>query len=163
MKKKNDSLNTDSAAFKRSNMSIEENKNIVRRYQEAYNNCDFDALAELVSADVLTPNIIAGMPSGLEGAKVVHQTTLIGMPDYHTNIEDLIAEGDKVVARVTMTGTHTGNFWGIPATAEGSTSQESILCELRTEKSSSIGARREWDDRGLKQLGFKTKLEQIVE
>ena len=46
-------------------MSIEENKNIVRRYQEAYNNCDFDALAELVSADVLTPNIIAGMPSGL--------------------------------------------------------------------------------------------------
>ncbi len=41
-------------------MSIEENKNIVRRYQEAYNNCDFDALAELVSADVLTPNIIAG-------------------------------------------------------------------------------------------------------
>ena len=91
-------------------MSIEENKDIVRRYQEAYNHCNFDALAEVVAADVLTPNIIPGMPPGLEGAKAVHQTTLLGMPDYHTTIEDLIAEGDKVVARVTMAGTHTGNF-----------------------------------------------------
>lgn len=115
-------------------MSVEENKNIVRRYQEAYNNCDFDALAELVSADGATPNIIAGMPSGLEGAKVVHQTTLIGMPDYHTNIEDLIAEGDKVVARVTMTGTHTGNFWQSGPAAGGSTSQGFTLYELANGK-----------------------------
>jgi len=61
-------------------MSTEENKYIVRRYQEAYNKSDFDALAEVVAADVLTPNIIRGMPSGFEGAKAVHQTTLLGMP-----------------------------------------------------------------------------------
>jgi steroid delta-isomerase-like uncharacterized protein len=97
-------------------MSIEYNKALVRHYQEAYNTGDFAALAEIVAADVLTPNIVPGMPAGLEGAKAVHQKTLLGMPDYHTRIEDLIAEGDKVVARVTITGTHTGNFWGLPPT-----------------------------------------------
>ena len=143
-------------------MSIEENKNIVRRYQEAYNNCDFDALAELVSADVLTPNIIAGMPSGLEGAKVVHQTTLIGMPDYHTNIEDLIAKGDKVVARVTMTGTHTGNFWGIPATGKRVNLTGIYIVHIKDGK-----IVEHWGEENgmivIKQLGFKTRLEPISE
>jgi len=97
-------------------MSLEENKNIVRRYQEAYNSNDLDALDEVVAVDVLTPKIMPGMSSGLEGAKAVHRTSLLGMPDFHTTIDDLIAEGDKVVARVTMTGTHTGDFWGFPAT-----------------------------------------------
>jgi predicted ester cyclase len=32
------------------------------------------------------------------------------MPDWHTEIDELIAEGDKIVARITMTGTHTGDF-----------------------------------------------------
>ena len=95
-------------------MSIEENKHIVRRYQEAYNSNNLDALDEVVAAEVLTPKIMPGLPPGLEGAKAVHQTTLLGMPDFRTTIDDLIAEGDKVVARVTMTGTHTGDFWGMP-------------------------------------------------
>jgi steroid delta-isomerase-like uncharacterized protein len=97
-------------------MAVEENKAIVRRYQEAYNSNNLEALNDVVAADVLTPKIMPGLPPGIEGAKVVHQTTLRGMPDFHTAIDDLIAEGDKVVARVTMTGTHTGDFWGMPAT-----------------------------------------------
>jgi steroid delta-isomerase-like uncharacterized protein len=97
-------------------MSIQENKNIIRRYQEAYNNNDLDTLDEVVAVNVLTPKIMPGIPSGLEGAKAVHQRSLLGMPDFHTRIDDLIAEDDKVVARVTMTGTHTGDFWGFPAT-----------------------------------------------
>lgn len=97
-------------------MSIEENKNIIRRYQEAYNNNTLDELDEVVAVDVLTPKIMPGMPSGLDGAKAVHRRSLLGIPDFHTKIDDLIAEGEKVVARVTMTGTHTGDFWGFPAT-----------------------------------------------
>lgn len=99
-------------------MSIEENKNIVRRYQEAYKNNDLEALDEVLAVDVITPKMMPGVPSGLEGAKAVHQRSLIGMPDFHTEIDDLIAEEDKVVARVTMTGTHTGDFWGLPATGK---------------------------------------------
>ena len=99
-------------------MSIEENKKIVRRYQEIYNKNDLDALSEVLAEDLLTPKILPGMKPGLEGAKQVHATTLIGMPDWHTEINELIAEGDKVVARINMTGTHTGDFWGIPATGK---------------------------------------------
>lgn len=97
-------------------MSLEENKQIIRRYQEIYNSNNLDGLDEIMSFDVLTPKIMPDMPPGLDGAKAVHQKTLLGMPDFHTEIQDLIAEGDKVVARVLMTGTHTGNFYGIPAT-----------------------------------------------
>ena len=44
-------------------MSLEHNKTIVRRYQDAYNTGNFAALAEVVAADVLTPNIVSGLPS----------------------------------------------------------------------------------------------------
>ncbi|HXQ34982.1 MAG TPA: ester cyclase [Anaerolineales bacterium] len=97
-------------------MSIEENKRIVRRYQEIYNSNNLDALNEVVTEHVLTPRMMAGMPPGLEGAKQVHKATLLGMPDWHTEIEELIAKGDKVVARITMTGTHIGDFFGFPPT-----------------------------------------------
>jgi predicted ester cyclase len=59
-----------------------------------------------------------GIPSGIQGAKAAHQMMLTGFPDYQTAIDDLIAEDDKVVARITMSGTHTGNFMGIPATGK---------------------------------------------
>jgi len=99
-------------------MSIEENKAIVRRYQEIYNSNHLDVLTEVVSEDLQTPKILPGIPSGIEGAKVAHQIMLAGFPDYQTTIDELIAEGDKVVARITMRGTHTGSFMGIPATGK---------------------------------------------
>jgi steroid delta-isomerase-like uncharacterized protein len=99
-------------------MSTEENKAIVRRYQEIYNSNNVDALTEVVAEDLLAPRMMPGMPLGLEGAKAIHKATLLGMPDWHTEIEDLIAEGDKVAARIIMTGTHTGDFFGIPATGK---------------------------------------------
>lgn len=139
-------------------MSLAENKQIVRRYQEAYNTNQLDALSEIVAADVLTPNIIAGMPPGLEGAKVVHQTTLLGMPDYHTAIEDLIAEGDKVVARVRITGTHTGNFWGLPPT--GNRINLTGIYVVRIADGQIV---EHWGEENgmtvLRQLGFKVKVE----
>jgi predicted ester cyclase len=99
-------------------MSIEENKNIVRRYQEIYNDNDLDFLNEVLSEDLLTPNIMPGIPPGLEGAKAAHRIMLAGFPDYQTIIEDIISEGDKVVARIKMTGTHTGEFMSIPPTGK---------------------------------------------
>ena len=97
-------------------MSPEENKAIVRRYQEFYNTNNLNGLEEVMVFNVRMPKIMPNMPDGLEGAKAVHEKTLIGMPDFRTEIQELIAEGDKVVARVIMTGTHTGDFYGTPAT-----------------------------------------------
>ena len=97
-------------------MSIEKNKNLVRLYQEIYNSNDLDRLTEVVSEDLLTPNIMPGIPYGLEGAKAAHRIMLTSFPDYQTIIDDMIAEGDKVAARIKMTGTHSGEFMGIPPT-----------------------------------------------
>jgi len=99
-------------------MSVEENKKIVRHYQEIYNRNDLDALSEVMSENLLTPRIMPGIPTGIEGAKAAHRIMLTGFPDYQTIIDDLFAEGDKVVARITMSGTHTGNFMGIPPTGK---------------------------------------------
>ena len=99
-------------------MALEENKTIVRRYQDIYNSNKLDNLLEVVSEDLLTPKIMPGIPSGIEGAKVAHQIMLAGFPDYQTVIDDLIAEGDKVAARITMSGTNTGSFMGIPPTGK---------------------------------------------
>jgi predicted ester cyclase len=97
-------------------MSSEENKGIVRRYQEIYNENDLEALGEVLSQDLLTPKIMPGISTGMEGAKAAHQIMLTGFPDYQTKIDDLFAEGDKVAARITMSGTQTGIFMGIPPT-----------------------------------------------
>jgi steroid delta-isomerase-like uncharacterized protein len=143
-------------------MSIKENKNIVRRYQEAYNTANYDALDEVVAADVLTPNMISTVPRGLVGAKLVHQKTLTGMPDYHTAIEDLIAEGDKVVARVRITGTHTGDFYGIPPTGKHIDLSGIYIVRIADGK-----IVEHWGEENgtevLRQLGFKIMLEPAEE
>ena len=96
-------------------MSTEQNKAIVRLYQEAYNTNNLDALLEVVAPDFVSHSLAPGLPPGLQGGNLMHQMTVAAMPDYQVTIEDLIAEGDKVVARFTMTGTHTGaEFLGLP-------------------------------------------------
>jgi steroid delta-isomerase-like uncharacterized protein len=95
-------------------MSTEENKAIVRRYQEAYNSNNFDALNEIVAPDFISHSLAPGLPPGLQGGNLMHQMTMAAMPDYQVSIDDLIAEEDKVVTRFTMTGTHTGaDFLGL--------------------------------------------------
>jgi predicted ester cyclase len=42
-----------------------------------------------------------------------------GLPDNRHEVEDVIAEGDKIVARVTLTGTHEGEFMGLPLRVGG--------------------------------------------
>jgi steroid delta-isomerase-like uncharacterized protein len=96
-------------------MSTDANKDLVRRYQEAHNTNDLDALNEIVAADLIAHSLMPGVPPGLEGGKLVHGVAVTAFPDFRADIEDLIAEGDKVVARMTFRGTHTGGeFMGIP-------------------------------------------------
>ncbi len=96
-------------------MSTEANKELVRRYQEAHNTNELDALNAIVAADLIAHNLMPGLPPGLEGGKLVHQMAVGAFPDFHATIDDLIAEGDKVAARMIFRGTHTGGeFMGIP-------------------------------------------------
>ena len=97
-------------------MSIEANKEIVRRYQEAFNRGHLEALASLVAADLVTHSQAPGLPAGLEGGKMAHRSTLAAFPDLHDEAEELVAEGDTVVQRFTITGTHRSPFLGLQPT-----------------------------------------------
>jgi predicted ester cyclase len=52
-------------------------------------------------------------------------------PDLHVTIEDLVAEGDKVVSRNTVTGTHGGEYMGLPATGRSVTYNEIFIFRFK--------------------------------
>jgi predicted ester cyclase len=96
-------------------MSIEENKEIVRRFVEAYNNQDYDLLDNLLAPDYIDHTNQVGP----EGLKQLIKMAFNAFPNYHETIEDIIAEGDKVWIRVKVnTGIHTGEFMGFAPTGK---------------------------------------------
>ena len=93
-------------------MSLEENKAIVRSWIESYNKHNLDSVDEFLAPDFID-HVHHGGP---EGVKQVFNMAFSAFPDWHESIEEMIAEGDTVWARLTYTGTHTGEFFGLPAT-----------------------------------------------
>ena len=74
---------------------------------------------------------------------MVHQMTVTAMPDFRADIEDLIGEGDKVVARLTFRGTHTGGeFMGIPPNGNSFAFSATRSSASPLARSSSTGAKR---------------------
>lgn len=95
----------------------EANKDLVRRYQEAYNCGDLDVLDEILAPDWFTnswPRAL--MEQSVENAKVLHTMRCEGFPDLKTTTEQLLAEGDWVVQRLTERGTHKGDVLGLSPT-----------------------------------------------
>jgi len=94
----------------------EANKEIIRRYQEAYNSGDLDVLDEILAPDWVTNAWVEGVPKSVEAAKQFYAMATSVFPDLHVTTDDLIAEGDRVVIRVVGRGTHDGEFQGIRPT-----------------------------------------------
>ena len=93
-------------------MSVEENKAVARRIvEEGWANPD--TLDEIVAVDVVWR---PGEQSGLEAYKKGLGANLVGFPDVRHDLEDIIAEGDKVAVRWKFTGTHTGEWAGVSPT-----------------------------------------------
>ena len=103
-------------------MSTEENKALMRRAYEAFNNAirtgDFSPLGEVIAADIVDHNPGPGQAPGLEGVVQAFTMLRAAFSDFQITPEDVIAEGDKVVARVTIRAKHTGTFMGIPPTGK---------------------------------------------
>ena len=96
-------------------MTIEQNKALVHRYREIHNSSQLDQLDEIVASDLITHNLLPGLPPGLEGGKMAHMGGVASFPDLHVTTEDLVAEGDTVVERWTIGGSFTGSpFFGAP-------------------------------------------------
>src|ERR1700682_1223137 len=93
-------------------MSVEENKTIIRRvFAEALNQGKLELVDQLFTADFVdhsTPE----QATGPAGVRDFFSSVRSGFPDIHVSIDDIIAEGSKVVVRTTWHGTHLGRYAG---------------------------------------------------
>jgi len=96
-------------------MSAKTNKALIRRYFKAIDAGDVRILETYVSRSFVDHSPSPDQSSDLDGLRRSFLHFQTALPGYHT-VDDLIAEGDKVVARVTGYGTHEGTYRGIRAT-----------------------------------------------
>jgi steroid delta-isomerase-like uncharacterized protein len=93
------------------------NKALLRRfYEELWTKGNLEVIPELVAEDFVDHHALPGAPPGRERLAALVTTWRTAFPDMRETCEDLIAEGDKVVGRFTMSGTHSGAFMGVPPT-----------------------------------------------
>ena len=96
-------------------MSLKENKAVVQRLFEASNTRNLDILDEVIPKDMINHNPEPGNP---QDVKQTYTRFVAAFPDVQFTVEDMVAEGDKVMVRLTVRGTHQGEFVGIPPTGK---------------------------------------------
>ncbi|MFZ5922227.1 MAG: ester cyclase [Chloroflexota bacterium] len=84
--------------------------------EKGFNRKDLTAFDAFYGAGLVDHDLPPGLPEGLEGRKMLASAFFSAFPDLHVHIEDMFTEGDKLVARWSAHGTHTGELMGIPPT-----------------------------------------------
>jgi steroid delta-isomerase-like uncharacterized protein len=98
-------------------MSTAENKELVQRvYGEIINGGEVERAGELIDEDYVDHQGFPGVPPGLDGFKALVSAFRTAFPDITYTIDDIVAEGDRVVTRVHIRGTHQAEFLGVAAT-----------------------------------------------
>lgn len=111
--------------------TTEKNKQVVEKlYEQAFNKKNLDLVPELIAEDYVGAQGERG-PQGFQATFVL---LFKAFPDIHYEIEDLLAEGDKVVIRWRWQGTHSGNFREYPPTGKTITNNGMAIFQLRDYK-----------------------------
>jgi len=110
------------------------NKTAFRGIQDAVNTGDMEIISKTID-ELVAPDVLIRMPLPIEapGAQAFRQLwamLLRGLPDLRLTIEDLIAEGDKVVMRASVTGTHQGEYMGVQPTGKSISYNEIFIFRL---------------------------------
>jgi steroid delta-isomerase-like uncharacterized protein len=106
-------------------------KALYRRFHDALNTRDPELIAKAID-EVIDPDVLFHAPvpmdaTGTQALKQVWTALLRAFPDIHVAVEDMIAEGDRVVFRNTVTGTHLGEYRGLPPTGRSVTYDEIFI------------------------------------
>lgn len=112
-------------------MSTETNKAIIlRMVQQVWNEGRTDLVEEFFVEDYV--QVVVGQPpaTGLELVRLGAASAREAFPDFQLSIDELVAEGDRVAAHWTVTGTHAGDYIGIPATGKSIRHQGAIFYRL---------------------------------
>jgi predicted ester cyclase len=91
-------------------------KRFVHGYQTEHDPVVID---EVIAEDAVDHSALPGMAPGRAGVRTLHEMLFAAFDGFNATIEDQLAGGDKVVTRKTFRGTHTGEFFGVPATCRG--------------------------------------------
>ena len=114
-------------------MAIEENKDLMTRYFVELNAVKGDTTKYLDWYDkFINHKAVVHQPIGDWSSELIKQfgvDSVKNVPDLNYKIEDIVAEGDKVVVRHTLRGTHTGEFMGIAPT--GNEFSQMLTCIFR--------------------------------
>ncbi len=93
------------------------NKEVIGAFiEEVINQRRLERANDLVKEDFIELDPLPGQQQGREGLKAVLHQMQTAFPDMRWVVDEMVAEGDKVVSRFHWTGTHKDNFLGIPAT-----------------------------------------------
>lgn len=116
-------------------MPERENIVVLQRFvEEVINQGRLDAADDLVHENFVELDPLPGQRQGREGLKDVIGRMRASFPDLHWVVEDTIASGDKVVSRFKWSGTHKGDFLGIPATGRNVTVHGVVIDRLSAGK-----------------------------
>ena len=111
----------------------EENKALVKRIpEEITSQGKLELIDEIFAPDFLDHAFVPafGLSPGREGIRQFIMMLRAGFPDIDVKVQDSVAEGDKVVVRNLATGTHTGEFMGIPPTGKQATWTEIHIARI---------------------------------
>jgi steroid delta-isomerase-like uncharacterized protein len=114
------------------------NKALVRRFYSVFNRGDLDEMESFIREDVIDHNPLPGQSPGLEGLKKVITMFRTAFPDIEIEVEDLVAEGDKVAVRALATGTHEGALMGYPASGQRATVNAIDIWVVKHEKLAAV-------------------------
>ena len=90
----------------------------MRRTYDLINGGDLDAFGELLAEGFIEHEELPGLAPTKEGVLELFRGYKAAFPDLRMDAEDILASGDKAVARVKATGTQTGEFMGMPASGK---------------------------------------------
>jgi steroid delta-isomerase-like uncharacterized protein len=90
----------------------------MRRLYDLINAGDIDGFGELLAEDFVEHEETPGLDPTKEGVKQFFHMYKAAFPDLRMEAQDVLVSGDKVVARARATGTHQGEFLGMPATGK---------------------------------------------
>jgi steroid delta-isomerase-like uncharacterized protein len=85
-------------------------------YDEVINAGALDRIDEFCTEDFVEHEEFPGLPPDREGVKQFFGMVREAFPDFRIDVDDIIAEGDRVAVRMRMSGTQQGDFLGVPAT-----------------------------------------------
>jgi steroid delta-isomerase-like uncharacterized protein len=125
---------------------IARNKQLVDTFiQELFSKGDLDAVDRYLDPDFVHHDPPApGAPDGPEGFRYAAAMVRRGCPDWHSDVHQLVAEGDIVVERFTASGTHSGELMGVQATGKTLTLPGINIFRVRGDKIVERGVALTW-------------------